>query len=116
MIYLNNLLKNDNNTYKDMFKLLSKYSSYDDYDYLINFLNENCNDINYPNFILFSFDKLNDVQKLNLILSILTSDTNIFTSWYKNLLITSKKSSDIVLSSRAQDILDLYQKRFEQIK
>lgn len=109
-------LRNDDIFYNKMFKELSKYSEYDDYEELINFLNKICNNINYPDFITWSIEKLEDYQKLNLILSILSSDTNIFNSWYKKILLNLKESKDIVLSSRAQDILNLYKNKFEEIK
>ncbi len=102
--------------YKNKFKILSEYSNYEDYDQLISFLNEKCNDTNFWDFIIWSMDKLKEYQKLNLILSILTSDANIFTIEFKNILIDCKNSKYIVLSSRAEDILNLYKKQFEDIK
>ena len=104
-------------SYDDFYRMILKYSSNDDdYEPLIQFLNEKCKNLIYTKYILKSFDKLDDNQRLNLILSILSSEMDIFTTWYKEILNKSLKSSDVVLSSRAQDIFELYSDKFKEIK
>ena len=53
--------------YDEFYRMISKLSNNDDYDPLIQFLNERCKNIKYSDFILRSFDKLDDNQELNLI-------------------------------------------------
>lgn len=113
----NTLINENELSYDEFYRMISKYSNNDnDYEPLIQFLNEKSKNTIYTKYILKSFDELDDNQRLNLILSILSSEMNIFTSWYKEILTESLKSSDVVLSSRAQDILDLYSSKFEEIK
>ena len=111
------LINENELSYDEFYRMISKYSNNDnDYEPLIQFLDEKSKNTIYAKYILKSFDKLDDNQRLNLILSILSSEMDIFATWYKEILNKSLKSSDVVLSSRVQDILDLYFDKFEEIK
>ena len=111
------LINENELSYDEFYRMISKYSNNDnDYEPLIQFLDEKSKNTIYAKYILKSFDKLDDNQRLSLILSILSSEMDIFTTWYKEILNKSLKSSDVVLSSRVQDILDLYFDKFEEIK
>lgn len=69
----------------------------------------------FEDFYFWLFFKLNSSQKKTLLSILLSSEIDIFTSWYKKSLLLSCDSNDSVLSNNAKDIYNLYFERFEQI-
>ena len=69
----------------------------------------------FTNFYSWLFSKLSNNEKSLLLSIILGSNIDIFNTWYKKALQFCIDSDDIVLSSKAKDIYDLYSERFNNV-
>ena len=75
-------------------------------EYVVNYVRSHDND---PEALYQEAIMLNEYQRGNLVNILLSSDYNIFVSWYKKLLI-------YINSSRSNDILDYYKEEFDEVE
>lgn len=113
----NNVTNNYDTIYQKLFNRLMDYlDDYDDNEDNINVFFENLiSKVYFEDFYFWLFSKASNAQKELIISSILSSDVDIFTSWYKKSLLLCAKSNSTILSSKSLNILNLYKKQFEAI-
>ncbi len=127
--YSNNMFEYDTSKYKTinsklkidiridfMTKLDDLMLNFDDNeDEIISFLKIYKKYSKFPVLIKYYFDNTTQINCKNCLNLILSSDINIFESWYKNLLIHFINSSNSVMKFVASNIYQLYKDTFDKI-
>lgn len=105
------------NLYIKNFIIISTYLKESDIneDKIVLFIKKLLKKDYFDNFYSWLFLKLNDCEKSTLLSIILSSNIDIFNTWYTKSLKFCINSDDIVLSNKAKDIYDLYSERFDKI-
>ena len=78
------------------------------FEYVVKYVSEHDKDAGF----IDEVNALNEDQQEDLINMLLSSDYDIFTQWYKDLLLRMAEKYD---NFRAKDILEYYHKSFEKV-
>lgn len=69
----------------------------------------------FEDFYNWMFMNVDNNQKFNVLLAILSSKINIFNKWYTKSLLSCVKSNDKSLAKKANSIYELYKTKFEEL-
>ena len=93
---------------------INYYANNDDDDKLVDFINQ-INNLDFFNSFINKFYSVSTVETIFKFLNILlSSNINIFTSWYKQGLSKCIDSNNISIKKKALNIDSLYKKYFEE--